>query len=170
MGRQIGFYMSRDDEIEFIDFIRTTGKVVIVAETSDSKLKEQFQYFYELEGRDYGDGCHLWNQEISLAPTVNYFPEQGYYCIDSMQAEVLNPCRSKMTDLGLSMGRIHVDDYYLSEENTTTLPKSQAFLEWYEQICQWIRSRHVSKVNGAYVLPGAAAMVDEDVDLTGHSF
>ncbi len=170
MGRQTSFYMSKDDEIEFVDYVRTADDIVIVAKTSDTVLEETFQYFYELEGRPYGEGCHLWNRDISLTPAVDYIPEQGYYCVDSMQSEVLNPRRSKMTNQGLSMGRIHVDDRYLSDDEMESLPKSEAFLQWYEQICQWVKEHSVRKENGAFVLPGAAAMIDEGVELTGHSF
>lgn len=169
MGRQISFYMSREDEIEFVDFVRETGDVVILSQTSSRANLEEFDYFFELAGREYGEGCHLWNRDLSLTPKIKHFPEQEYFCLDFMQSEVLNPWRSKITKHGLSMGRIHVEDRYLTDD-MESLSKSEAFLAWYKDICTWITKHSVRKANGAYVLPGAASMIDESVELTGHSF
>ena len=96
MGRQIRFYMTEEDEDEFIDFVRSAGDVVILPQTSKKEVCEEFPAFRSLAGRRLGEGCIIWNRSTSPKPHVEYFEVHGgCYCVDFMQSEVVTVMRSK---------------------------------------------------------------------------
>lgn len=169
MGRQILFYMSEEDDNDFVDYIRRADDVAILPQTSEQELKETFRSFRDLEGRRLGESCHLWNRSLSPTPIVKHYPRQGYYWLDFMQSEVVNVMRSKMTDQGLSMGRIHIEDQ-IRESDGSMLPKRDQFITWFADLCRWIEKHSQRTVDGAHVLPGAYKMLERGVAVTGHSF
>lgn len=170
MGKQLGFYMSDDDETEFIKYLCTTGDVAIIPQTSRVEVQqEEFQRFSDAAGRELGEDCHLWNRSISPQPIVEHYPQQGYYCLDFMRSEVVNVIRSKITEQGLSMGRLHIEDKVLNPQGRLQ-PKSAEFEAWFADLCRWITQKSIRVVDGAEVLPGAEALIEEGVQITGHRF
>ncbi len=170
MGKQLGFYMSNDDETDFIEYLRTTGDVAIIPQTSRVEVyKEEFRRFSDAAGRELGEDCHLWNRSISPQPIVEHYPQQGYYCLDFMSSEVVNVIRSKMTESGLSMGRLHIEDKMLNAQGRLQ-PKSAEFEAWFSNLCRWIKQRSIRVIDGAEVLPGAEAIIQEGVQVTDHVF
>jgi hypothetical protein len=166
MGKQIRFYMDTNDEFMFMKHVRMTGDVAIRAQTSEKGL-EEFTSLSSLEGRRLGDGSHLWNRTLSPRPATKHFPQQGYYCLDFMGAEVINVMRSRLSKNELSMGRLHIDDTFLGADRVV-YPKSELFLQWYSALAKWIRTNAVRSADGAYVLPGADALIVQGVRPTGH--
>jgi hypothetical protein len=169
MGKQISFYQTKDDEKEFVAYMRCTGDVVILAQTSAHEL-EEFPFFYALEGRKLGEACHVWNRSISPKPvTEHYSVHGGCYCLDFMQSEVINVMRCKLTDRGLSMGRLHIEDRVLDASGQMR-PKSEAFISWFSTLCYWLKERYNKVSGGAYIGPNAESLCLTGVQLTGHSF
>jgi hypothetical protein len=167
MGQQVRFYMSKVDEREFVAFLRSTGDVVILPQTSEREL-EEYQLFSDLEGRKLGEACHLWNRSISARPVVEYYAAHGgCYCVDFMKSEVVNVMPSKMRDGHLSMGRLHIEDKVL-DSNGRMGSKSEAFLNWFRDVCDWIKQRYKKGADGAYVAPGVEALIRKGARLTGH--
>jgi hypothetical protein len=169
MGKQLRFYMTDDDETEFIEYLRTTGDVAIIPQTSRQEGNEEFSRFSGLAGRELGEAVHLWNRSISPQPIVEHYPQQGYYCLDFMRSEVVNVMRSKMTERGLSMGRLHIEDKFLNAEGGLQ-SKSAAFETWFAELCSWIKRHSTQAIEGAEVLPGASALIQGGMAVTGHVF
>lgn len=169
MGKQVLFYMSESDEDAFISYARSTGDVVILPQTREGELSEEFASFRALAGRHLGESCHLWNRSISAAPVLKHYPDKGYYWLDFMESEVINVMRSKMTDQGLSMGRLHIEDKAGHPDGSTT-PKGDEFNDWFLSLCRWIEKASKRTVDGAHVFPGADEMLENGVAVTGHSF
>ncbi len=169
MGRQVLFYMATSDEDRFVDYLRTTGDVAILPQTSREELREEFRTLREVEGRQLGEAIHLWNRSISPRPTVEHYPQQGYYCLDFLQSEVVNLMRSKMTQHGLSMGRLHVEDKVLGSAGKLQR-KSERFEAWFADLFRWVRQQSVRRIEGAYVLAGADALISGGTPVTGHAF
>lgn len=168
MGRQVAFYMSGDDETEFVTFLRTTGDVAIIPQTSREQLKEVFRDFTEAEGRPLGEKCLLWNRSVSPLPIVEYIQQQGYYSADTLQSEVVDVWRCKPTPRGLGMGRLWMEPK-VSDSDGRMQPKSAEFAAWFAALSQWIKKKAVRVVDGAHVLPGADALARSGVPLTGHA-
>ena len=118
MGKQISFYMVDDDEDEFIEFIRSSGDVVILPQASDISPLEEFSSFRELAGRKLGEACHLWNRTFSPEPLIKHIPQQGFFWLDFLQSEVVNVTRSKRVDQRLCRGRLHIEDKALWSEGS----------------------------------------------------
>jgi hypothetical protein len=170
MGKQLRFYMADSDEMDFIEYLRTTGDTAILPQTSKQLVYEdEFARFSDFAGRDLGEGIHLWNRTISPPPSVKHFPQQGYYCLDFMSSEVINVIRSKMSGNRLSMGRLHIEDKFLTADRRLEL-KSPEFEEWFIDLCRWIKQRSVQTIDGARVLPGASALISKGTLVTGHVF
>jgi hypothetical protein len=167
MGKQVLFYMAKSDEDAFIDYARTTGDVAIVPQTSKVELQEELQHFSDAEGRSLGESCHLWNRSISPRPVVKHYPQQGYYWLDFMQSEVVNVMRSKMTEHGLSMGRLHVEDK-VRDANGAMRSKNAEFEAWISNLFRWVKQNSVRTIDGACVLPEADLLIQGGVEVTGH--
>jgi hypothetical protein len=169
MGKQVMFYMAKSDEDRFLDYLRTTGDVAIIPQTSREELREEFRDFSETEGRPLGESSHLWNRSISPRPVVKHYPQQGYYWLDFLQSEVVNVMRSKMTDQGLSMGRLHVEDKIRGTQGNMR-QKNERFEAWVSDLFRWIKQQSVRVIDGAYVLPEADALIQGGTQVTGHKF
>jgi hypothetical protein len=167
MGKQITFYMDRDDETEFVKFLRTTGDIAITPQTSREHLKEEFRNFTEAEGRPLGEKCLLWNRSVSPPPIVEYIQQQGYYSADTLQSEVVDVWRCKPTPQGLSMGRLWMEPKVLGSDGRIQ-SKNTEFAAWFAALSQWIKKKSVRVVDGAHVLPGADALARGGVELAGH--
>lgn len=170
MGKQLRFYMVDQDENEFIEFVRSTGDVVILPQTSDREQGEEFSTFRELAGRRLGEDSHLWNRTLSPKPIVNNFPVHGgCYCLNFMQSEVVNVIRSKRTDETLSMGRLHIEDT-VSRPDGSIGKKSAEFLKWFNELCKWIKKAYPTQFDGACLSARAATLAKSGIKLTGHRF
>jgi hypothetical protein len=169
MGQQILFYMSDGDEDAFISYLRLTGDVRIVPQTSAGVMTEEFRTFRELVGRGLGEACHLWNASISPPPILKHYPNRGYYWLDFMQSEVVNVTRSELTARRLSMGRLHVEGTALDQTGSLR-PKGLEFGSWVSELFKWIRDNSQGRASGALVLPGARELIDSGVEPVGHRF
>lgn len=167
MGKQVTFYMSRDDETDFVKFLRTTGDVAIIPQTSHEQMKEEFRDFTEAEGRPLGEKCLLWNRSVSPPPLVEYIQRQGYYTADTLQSEVVDVWHCKPTPRGLSMGRLWMEPKVLDSDGQMQ-PKSAEFAAWFAALSRWIKKNALRTVDGAHVLPGADALARSGMQLTGH--
>jgi len=170
MGKQLRFYMVDEDEDEFIEFLRSTGDVIILPQTTDKEEGEEFSTFRELAGRRLGENSHIWNRSLSPQPIVNYVPVHGgCYCLDSMQSEVVNVMRSKIVDGTLSMGRLHIDDKVTLPDGSVG-DKSAEFVKWFNELCRWIKNKYPSTFDGACLSSRAEALSKTGMELTGHRF
>jgi len=151
----------------FLEFLRSTGDVVILPQASRQHPHEEFQRFADGDGRQLGENCHLWNRAISPCPSIKHVPEQGYYWLDFMQSEVINVMRSKVTEGGLSMGRLHVEDKLLGPDGVL-IAKREAFVKWFATLCRWIRRSSPGAFDGACVMPAADALRRSGIRLLGH--
>lgn len=166
MGRQVRFYMTREDEVEFLSFVRTTGDVKIIAQTSEAPNGDRFSTFQELQGRRLGSDCELWNASISPPPEFKHVPSRGIYCLDFLQSEVINVSPSFLVDQRLTQGRLHIETTILAAKKELAW-KGAEFLEWYEQLSRWIRRNYKGRHHGDCVSARAEALVKRGVDLGG---
>jgi len=170
MGKQIRFYMVEEDEDEFIEFVRSTGDVAILPQTTDQDPPEEFIRLQELSGRRLGEGCHLWNRSISQQPSFNFYNVHGgCYCLDFMQSEVVNVWRSHLSDGKLSMGRLHIETSILLV-NGGIGSKSIEFIHWFDQLSRWIRKNYPKSYDGARLSRRALDLSLKGHDLIGLAF
>lgn len=167
MGKQLLFYMVDQDEEDLIEFVQSTGNVIILPQASEPNGEETFSSFRDLAGRKLGDACHLWNRSLSPQPVIKHIPQQGYYWLDFMQSEVVNVMRSKLVDQTLSMGRLHIEDK-VTRPDGSTVQKTVEFVRWFDGLCRWIKKSYPSMFDGACVSARAEALSKAGVELIGH--
>jgi hypothetical protein len=153
--------------MEFLAFARTTGDVVILAQSSRLGLAETFESFQALATRDLGDNCSIWNKSLSPPPSYKYLDKQGYFWLNFMQSEVVNVLACKLDHESLSMGRLHIEDSIVCTDGNV-IPKSTAFIEWFRVLCKWIRRLPFAH-DGAKLSARAEALFRQGVKLSGHS-
>lgn len=160
--------MTAQDEDEFLEFIRSTGDVIIVPSTSKMADGEAFSSFDELNEWRLGSGCHLWNRSISPKPIFQYFDAHGgCYCLDFLNSEVVNIMRSKIDSDTISMGRFHIEDRYIMQNGTESM-KSTTFLIWFKKICNWIKKGYPTVFDGAHMSFRVKHMQENGIELIGH--
>lgn len=158
MGKQVNFYMTMDDERDFIAFVRATGNIAILKSVQMSEMPLQIDGLPSA-GEPFWFALLLWNQDFSPRPALNFVKEQGWYCIDVYDSEVIEFDRSFMDEGRLVRGRIFAEMTYwrLTDAPPTAVKKSEAFLKWYDRLARWIKRRSARNAAGDYLLPGAAA-------------
>lgn len=145
MGRQISFFMLKDDEMEMIDYAKTKGFKIfpmIVKELPViplDKLKEAEWTLYL---------SHL------KKPIYKYIEKQKYYCIDSSSSEVIEISRSKINKEGhLCEGRLLVESAYVTKDILGTLSwvkKDSRFLKLYTSLSNYIK-KNCTKYGSVYL-------------------
>jgi len=170
MGRQIRFYMTDEGEDEFIAFMRSVSDVVILPQTSEDDIGEEYPNFRSLVGRRLGEDSIIWNRSLSPKPSFEHYSvHDGCYCVDFMQSEVVNVMRSKRVDQQLSMGRLHIEDK-ARQANGGVVEKRREFVTWFNELCRWIKKKYPNTIHGAWLSPQVEALANSGVELTCHSF
>jgi hypothetical protein len=146
--------MSKSDEEAFLRFVRSTGDVLLIAQTSTRLEPERFEHFYDLEGRKLGENTCLWNRTISPPPQLKHIPEQGYYSIDFLESEVVSVRRPRAGENLSKPGRMHVELAATSFDGSLR-SKSKEFQSWVNRLFLWIRKNYTRFPDGTYYGPGA---------------
>lgn len=154
MGRQIGFYMTDDDEPEFLEFLRTTGDVCILPNVAANSGLESVGTFQEIRNEPNVNFCVLWNRSLSPEPEFRSV-QTGRYVIDQLQSEVIDIILSDRPPGNIDLGRLFIERTCKTPEGEIVY-KSKEFLSWYDRVSRWIRKNyHYNKLLGAYVSPRA---------------
>jgi hypothetical protein len=153
--------MSREDEDELLDFLRSTGNVIILPAASPTGEFAQLDVLPEASQAEATRKFWLQNTTIKL-PLVTVFSEQrGYYVIDGFQSPVVEFLRSFTISGMMLPGRLQADMNYLDGDKQDLAPKPKEFRRWYESIEGWIRNRYKHLTLLTYVGPGAEKFREE---------
>jgi len=161
MGKQVNFYMTADDEREFVEFVHLSGNVAIF------KSVQASPEILELEemppaGEPFWFALYLWNKDGSPPPTLNYIKEQNWYSVDRFESEVIEFCRCGIDEGRLVRGRIWVEiNGWRRGDPTAVVKKRKMFENWYKRLANWIKRRSTRNAVGDFMLPGAAAFAAE---------
>lgn len=160
MGKQVGFYMTTDDERRFLEAARACGSVVLLMWRQGSPRFEELEELPPV-GDPFGFAACLWNRDTSPPPVLNPVAERGYYTVEKNRSEVVEFSRSRLSEGVLTAGRLWVLPTYweLQDEPPSLVRKGEAFLRWYDRLARWIRKSSVGRVSSCHLLPGAAAFV-----------
>jgi hypothetical protein len=145
--------MSREDEDEFLGFLKSTGSVIILPAGSPAS---EFAHLMTLPEASQ-TARRLWFQNTAIdLPLVTVISEQsGYYVIDGFQSPVIEFLRSFIISGMMLPGRLQADMTYFDGEKQDLVPKPIEFRRWFETIENWIRKRYKHLTLLTYVGPGA---------------
>ncbi len=160
MGRQVNFYMTHEDEQEFLGFVRSTGTIAVFMTTQDSA---ELLELNELPAEDVEGAYFLcfWNKDISPHPKLKFITEQNHYCVDKMESEVVEFLRCVTIDQRLNPGRIWTEITYwdLNEDPPVMIRKPPAFEKWYNKLAAWLRKHGTRSESGYFIMPEASHFV-----------
>jgi len=149
MGKQITFFMTQEDEKDFLEAIRQLGPVKIVHNTFADESKMKIQFLPPVGTSANDANLSLLNIKAGTAIKHNYYPSQGHYCIDLAESEVVQFNRSKPLKRWLVNGRLWFD------ENCDMGKKSAGFLQWANSLLKWVRKNYQKDSAGHFVGPHA---------------
>ncbi len=161
MGKQVNFYMTAEDEQEFLSYVRSDRDVGIFKFDVPST---EIPFLNELppQGEPFWAALWLWDRDHSPRPVLTYVERQKYYAVEESQSEVIEFHRCGLDEGRLVRGRIWAEmNGWHGHDPATIIRKSDAFRKWYDRLAKWIKRRSTRDSVGDYMLPGAAAFAQK---------
>jgi len=126
MGRQVNFYMTNQDEAQFLDFVLKSGKVVLLPRVSHAVPFEPVEGLPKPTPEYPPEWPYfLFNESVSSNLVTNS-GEKGY-CLDPLDSSVVefSPCTTHGRIL--YRGRIWAQLSYLNQQTKSNHPKEKEF-------------------------------------------
>lgn len=144
MGRQVNFYMTREDEKVFLDYVRSTGDIVVLPRTA---LSPDLQPLTDLPDITWPPvlnewQCFLLNRDVSSKAKWNRIEGKNYFLIDSQASSVIEFWRTILHSPIMYRGRVWASFEYFDKDLRTFSSKEVPFEKWYETIAKWIKTQY----------------------------
>ena len=153
--------MSKEDEETFLQYLRSTGDLVILPAISPSSDFAPITVLPEPAEDEDTRKFWLLNKAVRLPVATEYAPEKNCYVIDGFQSPVVEFHRSWTVSQIMLAGGIRADMNYLDSEKQDLVPKPAEFRNWFESIQNWIRKNFFHLTLLTYVAPGAEKFENE---------
>ncbi len=147
--------MSKEDEDEFLEYVRSLGNLLILPATSPSS---DFTPVYGLPEPSRDELTRrFWLQYTGAGiPLVTeHVLEKDYYVVDGFQSPVIEFWRSWILSQVMVPGGIQADMNYIDDERQDLAKKPAEFRNWFESIDGWIRKNY--RRLGIYIFAGPGA-------------
>jgi hypothetical protein len=147
--------MSREDENDFLEHVRSLGNLRILPATS---LSSDFAPVDNLPepSRDESTRRFWLHYDGAGIPLVTeQVPEKDYYVVDGFQSPVIEFWRSWTVSQIMLPGGIQADMNYIDSDKQDLAKKPAEFRKWFESIDGWIRKNY--RRLGIYVFAGPGA-------------
>ena len=153
--------MSKEDEETFLQYLRSSGDLVILPTTSPSSDFAPIAFLPEPTEDEATRKFWLQNSAVGLPVVTEYVPEKSWYVIDGFQSPVVEFQRSWMVSHMMLAGGIRADMNYLDSDKGDLVRKPVEFRNWFESIQNWIRKKFFHLTLLTYVGPGAEKFENE---------
>ena len=161
LPKQLVLYMSKEDEESFLQYLRSSGDLVILPTTSPSSDFAPIAFLPEPTEDEATRKFWLQNSAVGLPVVTEYVPEKSWYVIDGFQSPVVEFQRSWMVSHMMLAGGIRADMNYLDSDKGDLVRKPAEFRNWFESIQNWIRKNFFHLTLLTYVGPGAEKFENE---------
>ena len=161
MPKQLVLYMSKEDEEAFLQYLRSTGDLVILPATSPSSYFAPIQVLPEPSQDEDTRKFWLLNKAVHLPVATEYAPEKNCYVIDGFQSPVVEFHRSWMVSHMMLAGGIRADMNYLDNDKRDLVRKPVEFRNWFDSMQSWVRKSFNHLTLLTYVGPGAEKFENE---------
>jgi len=149
------FYMSKEDEDEFLEYVRSLGNLLILPATSPSS---DFTPMYGLPEPSQDESTRrfwLQNTGVGLPLVAEQVPEKDYCVVDGFQSPVIEFWRSWTVSQIMLPGGMQADMNYIDIERQDLDLKPAEFRKWFDSVDGWIRKKY--RRLGIYVFAGPGA-------------
>ena len=160
MPRQLLFYMSKEDETGFLDFLRSTGVAILPAISQTAEFAP-LDVLPEVSQDPSTRRFWLQNTTISLPMVTDFEKDRGYYVVNGFQSPVAEFLRSFTVSQMMLPGRLEADMAYFDDEKQDLVSKPPEFRNWFDSIERWIRKKYRHLTLLTFVGPGAEKFRDE---------
>jgi hypothetical protein len=159
--------MSREDESEFLEYVRSLGNLLILPSTSPSSDFAPVGNLPEPSQDESTRRFWLQNTGAGMPLVTEHAPEKGYYVVDGFQSPVIEFWRSWMMSQVMIPGGIEAELNWIDNDRQDLDKKPAEFRNWFDSIDRWIRKNY--RRLGIYIFasPGAQKFRDEGGTLQG---
>ncbi len=155
LAKQLILYMSKEDEQEFLDHLKSLSSLVILPHSSTTS---EFVALNSLpEDSEDEDARRFWlhNPAVNMPLATEYDEEKRLCLIDGVQSPVVELIRSRLLSGYLLPGGIQAELNYSDSDNEMLVPKPPEFRKWFEDMSSWIRKKYTHLEWLIYAGPGA---------------
>ncbi len=160
LGRQVNFYMAKEDEDQFLSFAKGTGDVVLLPPISSTSDFQSVDVLPEPFSADLWRQFWLFNRSIVSSFQSEYDSQRSYYMIDGLGSSLVEFSRSYVKDNTMYPGRIWANFTIVDDESGDLAQKDRQFRNWYESLAKWIRKEFYH--TGWLVFAGRGALRFQD--------
>src|SRR3989442_11262913 len=153
--------MSKTDEDSFLQFLRSTGDLVILPSSSSTSDFAPISALPEPSQDESTRRVWLQNRTVSLPLVTEYAAEKNVYVIDGFQSPVVEFLRSWMVSHMMLAGGIRADMNYLDSDKRDLVRKPAKFRKWFDSMQSWVRGNFKHLTLLTYVGPGAEKFENE---------
>ncbi|TMI29863.1 hypothetical protein E6H29_09820 [Candidatus Bathyarchaeota archaeon] len=161
MGQQVNFYMTHDDEKEFLNYVKGTGNVEVLPHQSTMSSFVPVVEMPEADQEESNRIFWLFNRSVSSNLVVDYDDDHGVYVIDGLRSSAVEFARCFTRDNRMNAGRIWVEFTTIDNDTMDLGQKEREFKRWYESIANWIRKKYYLTGWLVYAGRGACKFQDE---------
>jgi hypothetical protein len=149
--------MTREDEIELFDHIRSLGSVTILPATSQNPDFTPIGALPE-PSQDESTRRFFLHYAVAGMPLVTeHVPEKNYYLIDEYQSPVIELWRSWSVSQIMMPGGIQAEMMWIDSEKQDLENKPKEFRKWFESVEDWIHKNFVRL--GIHIFAGPGAII-----------
>lgn len=149
MGKQVRFFMTYEDEKEFLEAVRLSSPVQLVRNTFADESKNEIQSLQPVGTTHDDSNLSLFNVAAVSQLKQEFFPSSHSYCIDLTESEVVQFNRCMEVKNWLADGRLWF------EEKSRRGMKSDVFVKWAKSLLKWVQSNYYKDDGGNFVAPHA---------------
>ena len=147
--------MSKEDEDEFLVYLRSLTRLVILPATCATTDFPAVTDLPEASEDEATRRFWLQNPAVSLPLVTEYIPEKSSYQVDEFQSPVVEFVRSLVVSRFMLPGRITAEMNYIDTERQDLAQKPIEFRKWFDSMESWIRRKYTRLEWLAYAGPGA---------------
>ncbi len=153
--------MTREDEEEFLGFVKRTGNVEVLPHTSKTSNFEPVDVLPESSPDASSRLFWLLNHSVSSNLIVDYDADNGYYVINGFRSSTVEFARCLNRDNKMRAGWIWVEFTTVDDDIMDLGQKEREFKRWYGSLANWIRRKYCLTGLLAYAGRGACKFQDE---------
>ena len=159
--------MSRDDENELLDHVRSLGNLAILPATSPSSDFIAASALPEPSQDESTRRFVLLYTMAGMPLVTGPVPEKNYYAVDGYQSPVIEFWRSWTVSQIMIPGGIQVEMMWIDNQKQDIEKKPREFRDWFESIEGWIHKNFVRLGIHVFAGPGAIAFREDGGILQG---
>jgi len=146
-SREIKYYMSENDEKEFLDFVKSCGDVVFFESISRTPEFQPLLIIPKSNERKEGVQFYAFNRSVSnrfftRPPSETKLSDKDCYSVNWIDSSVVCLGLCDREQSSVFYAGMCVISHYLEQNASSLTQKEPEFLKWFEKMVRWINKRY----------------------------